>query len=117
MSLQLTPERCAVIYDCLRHFPPFRGWKLPEADAVEFRTTFRVDCDAEHQAFTDGQQRIMISLAKVGHFDRAIVAMAHEMVHLSQDIACTWDRAKHNADFLARWKLVARYFGFDPQEY
>lgn|SRR3990167_2144631 len=117
VSLQLTPERCAAIYECLRAFPPFGTWKLPPSDEVEFRTTRRLDCEAEHQAFTDGAQRIMVSIAKIGQWHRACVAVAHEMVHLSQDLAGTANKYQHNADFVARWRLVSRQFGFDPKEY
>jgi len=117
MSLSLTPQRCAALYECLRTFPPFDKWKLPEADSVEFRTTRRLDCEAEHQAFTDGAQRIMVSTAKIGQWHRACVAVAHEMVHLAQDLAGTANKYQHNADFVSRWKQVAHQFGFDPREF
>ena len=116
MSLSLTPERLAAIYRCLRVFPPFNRWQLPPAHEVAFRAAQRKDCQAEHQPYTDGSHSIMISTATVGHFNRAVVAMAHEMVHVAQDVSKTATPAQHNADFMKRWGLVAKRFGWDPKE-
>ena len=36
MALRLTPEILEGAYEFLRATPPFRGWRLPHADEVEF---------------------------------------------------------------------------------
>src|SRR5690349_18038866 len=36
MSLRLTPDIIEGAYEFLRMTPPFRGWRLPPADEVEF---------------------------------------------------------------------------------
>ena len=43
MSFPLTPLVLVSMYQMLRDCPPFRGWRLPDADAVEFRRQAKMD--------------------------------------------------------------------------
>jgi hypothetical protein len=56
VTIQLTPERCAAVYECLRQFKPFNRWRLPSAKSVEFRTPQRADIMGEH-VHAPGHQR------------------------------------------------------------
>lgn len=108
MSFPLSPEHLAHMYECLRQLPPFTEWKLPESDAVKFRTP----------AITDyGEFRypniITVSSMKHGHFDRLMETLAHEMVHYAQALKGTDNKAQHNADFKRRAKRVCSFFGWD----
>lgn len=118
MTVHLTPERCAALYECLRKFKPFNRWRLPPAESVKFRCAARRDCMAEH-VHAPGYSReheVTMSSAKIGHFDTLTRAMAHEMIHMAQAIAKTETRAEHNADFVRRSLLVCRHNGWDPKE-
>jgi hypothetical protein len=115
--ISLTPLRLCAIYTCLKDFPPFNRWGLPDADSVEFRTTLRKDRHGDFTADTKEAHRIMLSLPKHHHFDSAVKTMAHEMVHLSQEIAKTDSQTEHNADFMNRAKQVCKNFGFDEGQF
>ena len=113
----LTPLRLSCIYTCLKEFPPFNRWGLPEADSIEFRTTLRKDVHGDFVADSKEAHRIMLSLPKHHHFDSALKTMAHEMVHLSQTIAHTATSSQHNEDFLTRAKLVCKQMGWDEGQF
>ena len=52
----------------------------------------------------------------VGHTSTLVEKMAHETIHLAQEIAkTTTSGAEHNPDFEKRWRQVCRYHGFDPK--
>ena len=118
--ISLTPQRIAAIYDCLRQFYPFNRWKLPEADAVEFRLAARTDIQGEfdHARGTplDGH-RITISYLKHHHWDSTVRTVAHEMVHQSQEIAGTATTSQHNEDFKKRAHIVCKSFGWDEGQF
>ena len=115
--MNLTPERLAALYDALRAFRPFCGWRLPPAAEVTFRTTRARNC----AAFYNREQRgtnytITVSESLVGHFDTLAPILAHEMVHLKQDIARTeTPNAEHNAEFHTLSATICREMGWDPK--
>lgn len=111
MSLRLTPERIAILYECLRQLPPFSGWKLPPSHLVEFRTPKRRDLLGEYTE--SDPPRIMVSSALNGTLDHILEVLAHEMVHMAQHQSGFSNRADHNQDFLRRAKAVCRSFGWD----
>jgi hypothetical protein len=118
MTVHLTPERCAAVYECLKQFKPFNRWKLPSAADVVFRTPARRDCMAEHvHAPGDAKQHIItMSTFKIGHFDTLVRTMAHEMIHVAQAANGQRTRSEHNADFHRRARIVAKHNGWDPKE-
>ncbi len=89
MGLPLSPDLIAGAYEFLRLTPPFRGWRLPHADDVEFV----VSRHRTHVAYHRGLRRkvrsheIGISEVCVGHTDTLLRAMAHEMIHQYQQRA------------------------------
>lgn len=108
MSFPLRPEHLAAMYDCLRILPPFSEWKLPESDAVEFRTPAINDFGEFREP-----NIITVSSARHAHFDTIMQTLAHEMIHLQQHITKTENKYQHNADFKRKAKRVASNFGWD----
>jgi hypothetical protein len=111
--LRITPERLAGVYEMLRSFPPFSGWKLPPSSEVGFHVS---KTDRWHAAWwMDGQtHHIEVSYKKHGHLHSLVASMAHEMIHARQRIAKTETKgAEHNAEFKRLAAIVCRSFGFD----
>lgn len=117
MTLALTPRMLETAYEYLRSTPPFRGWKLPPADDVEFRVIrthkFHAQCWPPSSV-----KRIDFSMWGVGHSDTLIRIMAHEMVHLK-----IWldggkrEKDDHGPNFRRHARIVSRHHGFDPKEF
>ena len=115
MSFPLRPEHLAAMYDCFRQLPPFSEWKLPESDAIEFRTPARNDVFGE---FQDGDPPIItVSSAKHAHTNTIILTLTHEMVHLAQSIHGHDNKNQHNADFRKRANRVCKLHGWDSLAY
>lgn len=83
--MHITPQACAAVYDMLRHFKPFSGWKLPPADEVEFRVWAYKGHFAEVNHYVRTNERIM-SISNVKHktLDELAQTIAHEMCHIRQ---------------------------------
>jgi len=119
MSLKLTEKRLAAVYECLRAFAPFCGWKLPPADKVQFIVAKTRNYVAAHckYAYTD-HHIIEVSEKMVGHFDGLAVAMAHEMIHMHQKIRrTTTPNTEHNAEWHKMAKRICRRFGWDEKAF
>lgn len=114
MTLALTPQILVAAYEFLRATPPFRGWKLPHADQVEFHVVRRPGLFGEY-ATEAGKHRIAVSCAMVGTTDTLLRTMAHEMTHLYQ-ARCGRDPA-HGRDFARHARCIARHHGFDPKAF
>lgn len=98
MTPLLTPHSLAAAYDYLRTTLPFRAWKLPLADEVEFCVTRHRDREADHNTYRRTDEHIIrVSSYVVKTTDGLMQAMAHEMIHAKQVVAGTSTR--HNADF------------------
>jgi len=112
MTLPLDPAMLGAAYEFLRATPPFRRWKLPPGEAIEFHVTasqgLRGRCvnSGDHQT-------IEISLRTIGHTHSLMMAMAHEMIHVRDNLAGI--RAHHGASFWRGAAQVCRYHGFDPK--
>ena len=51
MTLPLTPAVLAAAYEYLRATSPFKGWRLPHCDEVEFSVTRHRDRMADHTTY------------------------------------------------------------------
>jgi hypothetical protein len=113
MTLRLTPEMLERAYDFLRTTPPFRGWSLPDADAVEFHVSRKDDCFGWFIPV-----KIGVSERNVGHTATLVRIMAHEMIHLYQHlIKSDRDGVNHNANWRKLANQVCRHHGFDPKSF
>lgn len=114
MTLALTPATLEAAYEYLRTTLPFRRWKLPHADEVEFHVIHKrgmfADCETAGEKHT-----IRISTVKVGRTQTLIETMAHEMVHVRLDRQGV--KAHHGADFQRCAAQVCRHHGFDPKTF
>jgi len=107
MALHITPDLLERTYELLRHTRPFRRWKLPEADDVEFHVTRHRDRFGD---CTDGDPyTIRISSTKHDTLATVLETMAHEMCHM-RDIT-------HGKVFTRLAKQVCRHHGFDPKTF
>ena len=114
MTLRLTPAKLAAAYDFLRATEPFRGWNMPPSHAVKFRVV------RDPKMFADfGMERgmpvIRISEAKNGHTATLLVTMAHECIHLRQQLV--GDREHHGARFKRMVARVCRIHGWDERSF
>jgi hypothetical protein len=113
VSLTITPESCAALYDALREFPPFIKLRLPDSDAIEFHV---VRDAAVYGTYHFGDDHaITVSEKRVGHWHTLTETMAHEMIHLYQSIRGTQTKAEHNSEFRKLASQVCHAFGFDER--
>ena len=116
MSLTLTPESLAAAYEYLRTTRPFKRWKLPHADEVEFRVERLKDRAADHSVVHRPEKlhTIRVSTENVKTTDGLLEVMAHEMVHAYQDgVAGTGSRrAEHNKEFVRLSARVCKEHGW-----
>lgn len=102
--LHITPALVEANYELLRLTPPFRGWKLPAPDDVEFRVDGSIECRGWY-IFKDGKHILSISHRNQSTLQELTKTVAHEMIHVHEqnanacrpDVAHSW-----------RWKRWAR---------
>jgi len=115
MGLILTPDSLRAAYEYLRTTKPFNKWHLPPAEAVEMIVSRKTDIRGEYQK-KQKQHKIFISDHAVGATDVVMRTMAHEMIHMAQNINKTeTGNTIHNKDFYRRIALVAKHHCFDPK--
>lgn len=111
MSITITKATLIAAYELLRTTPPFVGWKLPDAGAIDFvvlrdRTTYG-DCDGE---------TLRVSSGRHGQLPTLLATVAHKIIHLHQmRRRLETPNTQHNADFRKRAARVCRIHGFDPK--
>ncbi len=110
----LTPDILVGAYEFLRQTPPFKRWKLPHADEVEFAVTHQRGQQETGACFVlgDGRQRISLSAKAISHTHTLVAVMAHEMVHLYCNMMGV--RAEHGREFRECAEQVCSHHGFDP---
>lgn len=112
MTLHLTPDLIEAVYELLRATPPFRRWKLPHADDVEFHViksgAIDGDCAYDGDRFT-----IRLSADRHSMLASTIATMAHEMCHMRYPR----DRAHHGKLFKRLAAQVCAVHGFDPKTF
>lgn len=108
--MEITAAQIRAAYEALRACPPFDQWGLPPAEAVRFRAI----PDIGTLGYCD-EGCISISKSRISHFDRLAVVVAHEMVHLVQDIHD--QPVGHGRGFQTLAREVCAELGFDPKEF
>jgi predicted SprT family Zn-dependent metalloprotease len=113
MKMHLTPEMLEATYDLLKTTPPFRSWKLPDADDITFEVSRAHDVSGQY-LLRDGKNVIQISSHCVGRLATLLMVMAHEMIHLREEVFYR-SRAdiKHGARFKRLAKQVCTIHGFE----
>jgi hypothetical protein len=117
--LHLTPDILAGAYDYLRVCPPFRRWKLPPSDEIEFIVTQVLKPQACYEKYRhENRHAISVSNRRIGTSANLIDVMAHEMIHLYQAITKTeTPNTEHNAEFDRLARIVCRHHGFDLKNF
>lgn len=108
MTLHISPEMLEAAYLLIKTAPPFKRWKLPHPDHVEFRVTRDKDCYGWHQELDEDHHVIAISALRVGHLSTLLETMAHEMVHMHVG-------GTHGKEFSKAARQAAKNCGFDPR--
>lgn len=121
MSLHLTPEILEASYELLRATPPFRRWKLPHADDLEFRVTNHAGVFASFH-FDDeraGRERIHVSARHVKNLPLLLQTLAHEMCHLREAAISRRKagRANHGVAFKRLAAQVCKSHDFNPETF
>lgn len=117
MTLPLTPDSLAAAYDYLRTTPPFKRWKLPVSDEVEFRVTRHRGEYGAHDV-RRSEHCVWVSSSIVTTTERLMMTMAHEMLHAYQDgIAKTATRTVHNREFHRLAARVCKSHGWAVGEF
>jgi hypothetical protein len=119
LSLPLTPEILEAAYEFLRCTPPFKGWKLPQGEEVEFVVSRLQDREGDHTTYRGTSDHVIrVSSKRIGHTTSLVVVMAHEMIHAKQAVAKTFTaNAEHNAEFRRLATNVCKLHGFDPKTF
>lgn len=115
--LHLTPYDLCAIYDLLRGTKPFKAWKLPPGEEVEFHVVHMRGQDQADCQKVGGRHIIRLASNKHHTLAPAIATMAHEMVHMHLDMAYPRDKAHHGSRFRKHANIVCRYHGFDRGQF
>ena len=113
MTLPLTPEVLGAAYDFLRTTEPFRRWNLPESEDVQFRVVRDFATRGFYRRDQKDRPSISISSNCNGHTDSLIGTMAHEMVHLHEDVNCLETKGEHSRAWHKYADRVCAVHGFD----
>jgi hypothetical protein len=114
--LHLTPAMLEAAYELLRATSPFRRWKLPEPDDVEFRVTREKNLCGTCHRNEKLVWCIAISTDRVGRLDNLIRVLAHELIHIrEEDYYPNRQDVQHSAVFVQLAAQVCRHHGFDEK--
>jgi hypothetical protein len=118
MTLPLTPQVLAAAYDYLRATAPFKSWKLPESDAVEFSVTRHRDRSADHTTYCRSTDHIIrVSAYYTKTTADLMECIAHEMIHAHQVRIKTETKQEHNTAFARLNRAVARIHGWPVETF
>lgn len=111
--MHLTPEILERTYELLRITPPFKAWKLPEVDDLEFKVSrSKATFAAYRAAYKNRPAYIEVSQHSCKNTHMLIEAMAHEMVHLSLQSCGSEENEGHTPAFWRRARAVCKQHGF-----
>lgn len=82
--MQLTVPMLRHTYAMLRESAPMRRWGLPKSEGVEFKITRSA---LEYGSYRSNPHEISISRCMVKSVGLLVETMAHEMIHVRQQIA------------------------------
>lgn len=114
VKIHATPEIVEAIYELLRLTPPFKGWRLPHADEVEFTILRTKDFEGDYH-FHKGRHVIRISHHKHKTLAFLTMTIAHEMIHMRDQILGV--KSFHGKSFQRMADQVCRYHGFDRGQF
>lgn len=102
------------VYEMLKTTRPFKRWKLPHANEVEFHVVNKLKSGGKADYFFDGETHIIRIEANCHTtLPEIIETMAHEMCHEKQEISWPQDKSHHGRRFKKLAAQVCRYHEFD----
>ena len=115
-AFHLTPDMMEAGYEYLRLTPPFRAWRMPDGDEVDFHVlkTPRIHGDC---GFHNGRIFIRLSIALVGCTNNLHSVMAHEMIHGEQFRRRSRSRGDHDAFWHRAADRACAFHGFDRKTF
>ena len=117
-AFHLTPDMMEAGYEYLRLTPPFRAWRMPDGDEVDFHVlkTDLVHGDCGYHA---GRTFIRVSIAMVGSSDALLGVMAHEMIHQHQWLhpRTKTSRSDHDRFWHRAADRACAFHGFDRKTF
>ena len=112
-TLVTTPDLLRRAYELLRQTPPFKGWRLPEAEMIWFEVTRARGVYGEYWYDKARGHVIRVSQARHAYLPGLLATVAHEMIHLREQLqGARWDVA-HGKAFQPLADRVCRLHGFD----
>lgn len=112
--MNVTPKVLKSAYSHLRSLKPFNRWNLPPPDKVRFA----LHCGRDHAVYMN-HTRPHIEVNRDTHTTHVqiLMSVAHEMVHLRQDIQgrLPISANPHNAAFRRMARAICAEFGWDVQ--
>lgn len=117
MTLPLNKEMLGAMYSYLSATPPFNKWNLPDAEEIKFTVIRAKGVHGRYVTDRKGWREIQISSASVGYTPSLSETMAHEMIHLFEDVSGPFNKSEHTEAFRKYAKLVCKYHGFDPKTF
>jgi hypothetical protein len=120
MPCHIQPDKMAAAYELVRVMEPFNQWAkeeggvdFPHSDEVEFRIVGDSRSWAWKQRKPDGSYILAYSDKAPTQVHYFVMYMAHEMIHLYQDMNGLENTWMHNSDFRARAEEVCAIHGYD----
>lgn len=115
MALHITPDLMEISYQRLCLTPPFKRWRLPHADNVEFHVVGDVKVEGAFCYDTEDARKAVIRVSHifVRTLDKLDAVMAHEICHLRERLLKVRSDVAHGRVFQKLADQVCSYHGFD----
>lgn len=108
--MQISVDAVVAAYNFLKATPPFRRWRLPDSDDIEFAVT----ASQRHYGSADwSKRRITVSGRLIGHTDTLLRVLAHEMAHFRAD--AQGETADHGRRWHRAVRAICREHGWDAK--
>lgn len=108
--MKITARHIRAAYTMFRQLPPFSSWKLPPPEKVRFAATNSREVYGTYEA---DPHKITVSRYNVKSFHALAVTIAHEIIHLRQQITGTFNESQHNREFMRLAKRACDALGWD----
>lgn len=109
-------ETMVAVYELLRLTAPFRRWKLPHSDDMEFHAVpIAGNAQAEH--YYTSHHVIRLNPARHKTLHAVVQTMAHEVCHMREYNLGSRRKGCHGAMFHKLADLVCKHHGFDRGQF
>lgn len=117
-NFHVTHEICVAAYDLIRACPPFKSWKLPPGEEVEFHIISSTTHSADYMFLkSKNVHRIRINEKWTGTLWKLILNLMHEMCHMKHEVDCPNDQAHHGKRFQKLAQTVCKIHILDIKSF